>query len=54
MIGNLIYITSIIDEWNQKLNDLTNKYFSNPVTGFLIFIGLLVIGYIAISSFAKK
>ncbi len=56
MIKYMTYFLSIsseIDYWNKKLNDLAYK-FDNPFAGMLVFAVISVIAFIAIRSFTSK
>ena len=53
MINKLFLIATTIEELNEKLNNLSDKYLNTPWMGFVLFIGLLIIGYWAISGMNK-
>lgn len=54
MPNSMFFITSIIDEWGQKLGELSDKYLNNPSSGIIIFSVLLVLGFWAVASFSQK
>ena len=54
MPNSMFFVTSIIDEWGQKLSDLADKYLNSPSAGFIIFSVLLILGFWAVTSFSQK
>ena len=54
MPSRVFVLTSIIEEWNEKLNNIVDKYLGDPVIGFVIFVGLFIFGFLAITSFSQK
>lgn len=57
MERNFLLILGIVDrlnEWNDKLNQFTSKYFDNVGAGIFIFLGLVAFGFLAINMFSKK
>lgn len=50
----MLFMTSIIDEWSQKLNTLADKYLGDPSIGFIVFAVLLIFGFWAVTSFSQK
>ena len=53
MLNKIFLVASTIEELNEKLNDLSNKYLTDPWMGLVIFGGLLIIGYWMVSSLNK-
>ena len=53
MTSKLLFIASTIEEVNEKLNNLSEKYLNDPWVGLVLFGGLLIIGYWMISSLNK-
>ncbi|MBQ2639481.1 MAG: hypothetical protein IJF92_01820 [Bacilli bacterium] len=54
MLNKLLFITSIIDELDEKLHTISDKYLSNPSMGLVLFAALLIIAFWAITSFSQK
>ena len=50
----ILGIIDIINKWNEKLNDLSNKYMGNVGVGTGLFLLLLGIGFFAVNTFNKK
>lgn len=53
MISRLLFTASTIEEANEKLNNLADKYLDNPIIGLGIFAGLLIIVLMATSNIKK-
>lgn len=47
-------VKDTIETWNEKLNGLAANYTDSPWAGMAIFIILLVISFVFISSSSKK
>ena len=51
------YILGIIDQlndWNDKINEIADKYMGNVGVGTLLFFAILGVGFYAIGTFNKK
>ena len=53
MLSRLLFVTSIINELEQKLNDLA-KNITDPGIGLIIFVILLIIGCTAVAGYSKR
>lgn len=51
---NILSLSSQIGELDKKLNAIADQFFDNPFSGMVVFIILLVIGWIAVKSYASK
>lgn len=54
MICTLGSISSLIENWNDKLNSIASKYMDNAAFGGIIVLLLFIFGCWAISYFTKK
>ncbi len=57
MIKYYPYILGIVDQlndWNDKLNKLADKYMGNVGIGTVLFFALLLFAFFGISTFNKK
>lgn len=43
-----------LENWDEKLDAFTKTYMDSPWAGMVIFLVLLVFGYIAINGYMKK
>ena len=43
-----------LESWDEKLDSFTKTYMDSPWAGMVIFLVLLVFGYIAINGYMKK
>lgn len=53
-MDKIILVTTVIDEWNDKLNAIASKYMDNAAFGGIIVLVLFIFGCWAISYFTKK
>lgn len=51
---NLMNISELIEEWNDKLNSLAGKYMDSPWMGAVVVFVLFALGCWAISALTKK
>ncbi len=54
MINNIIIFTTIIDEWNDKLNQIASRYMDNPIFGGIAVFALFLFGCWGVSNLNKK
>lgn len=50
----LLSLESILEDWDEKLDAFTKTYMDSPWAGMVIFLVLLVFGFVAINGYMRN
>ena len=50
----LLSLESVLEDWDEKLDAFTKTYMDSPWAGMVIFLVLLVFGFVAINGYMRN